>query len=68
MYGGESMRYLVCVLVDIRSPESLFVSILAQLRSAMLYKFLDGSFQVIGTGFGFKFWTVVPPVRGKSNL
>ena len=34
----------------------------------MLYKFLDGSFQVIGTIFGFTFWTVILPVLGNSNL
>ena len=34
----------------------------------MLFKFLDGSFQVSGTVFDFTFWTVVLPVLGNSNL
>ena len=34
----------------------------------MLYTFLDGSFQVIGTVFGFKFWTVALPIPGNSKL
>lgn len=49
-------------------PREASVSVLAELRSPMLYKFLDGSFQVIGTGFDFKFWTVSLPVLGNSNL
>jgi len=48
-------------------PREASVSAFAQLRSAILYKFLDGSFHVIGTVFGFKFWTVGLPVRGNLN-
>ena len=31
----------------------------------MLFKFLDGSFQVIGTVFGFTFWTVCTARTGQ---
>ena len=34
----------------------------------MVYKSLDGSFQVSGTVFGFTLWTVVLPVLSNSNL
>ena len=41
---------------------------LAELWTPMLFNFLDGSFQVSGTVFGFTFWTVVLPILGNSNL
>ena len=34
----------------------------------MLYKFLDGSLQVIGTVFGFSFWTVVRAARTGQSI
>ena len=66
MYGGEPIRF-VGICAGWHTVPVNPVSVPAELRPPMLYKFLDGSFQIIRTGFGFTLWTVRLPALGDSN-